>query len=117
MPAFAGMTSFRPKPESGVSAKQIEEPKFFAVIFFLLILTYYGRNRMEREGKTLVINAAVEISANALEAIVENAKRMTGRNEKGHYRVDTAGKVGEMISRFLSEKDFESYAQNPENYR
>ncbi len=27
MPAFAGMTSFRRKPESGVSAKQIEEPK------------------------------------------------------------------------------------------
>ena len=27
MPAFAGMTSFRQKPESGVSAKQIEEPK------------------------------------------------------------------------------------------
>ncbi len=25
MPAFAGMTSFRRKPESGVSAKQIED--------------------------------------------------------------------------------------------
>ena len=72
---------------------------------------------MKREEKTLVINAAVEISVYALEAIVENAKRMAGRNEKGHYRVDTAGKVGEMISRFLAEKDFEAYAENPENYR
>ncbi|MEZ4528326.1 MAG: hypothetical protein R2941_20625 [Desulfobacterales bacterium] len=72
---------------------------------------------MEREKETLVINATVEISAPALEAIVENAKAMAGRNEKGHYRVDTAGKVGEVISRFLSEKDFESYAQNPENCR
>lgn len=72
---------------------------------------------MKREGKTLVINATVEISAHALEAIVGNAKRMAGRDEKGRYRVDTAGKVGEMISRFLSEKNFDSYAENPENYR
>ncbi len=31
MPAFAGMTSFRGKPESGVSAKQIEEPIFLFI--------------------------------------------------------------------------------------
>ncbi|MGE0083230.1 MAG: hypothetical protein AB7S75_02285 [Desulfococcaceae bacterium] len=72
---------------------------------------------MKKEKKTLIINATVEISADALQTIVENAKKMAGRNEKGWYRVDTAGKVGEMISRFLSEKDFETYAENPENYR
>ena len=72
---------------------------------------------MKGEKETLIINATVEISVDALGAIVENAKRMAGRNEKGWYRVDTAAKVGEMISRFLSEKDFESYAENPDNYR
>lgn len=71
---------------------------------------------MGDRGETLLISANVEISAKALESIVENVKQMTGRDEKGYYRVDTAEKMGEIISRFLSEKDFESYAKNPRNY-
>ena len=71
---------------------------------------------MEDPRPTLIINAAVEITAQALEAIVENAKRIVGCDEKGRYHVDTADKVGEMISRFLFEKDFESYAQNIDNF-
>jgi len=71
---------------------------------------------MHKQDDTIAVNVVIELTTNALQAIVENAKRITGRNEKGHYKVDTADKVGEMISRFLIEKDFESYAQNPDSY-
>ncbi len=71
---------------------------------------------MENPGETLLVNANVELTAAALEAIVRNAKAIVGRNEKGHYRVDTAAKVGEMISRFLMEKDFEAYVEDIKNY-
>jgi hypothetical protein len=71
---------------------------------------------MHKQDNTIAVNVVIELTPNALQAIVENAKRITGRNEKGHYKVDTADKVGEMISRFLIEKDFESYAQNPDSY-
>lgn len=71
---------------------------------------------MYKQDNTIAVNVVIDLTPNALQAIVENAKRITGRNEKGHYKVDTADKVGEMISRFLIEKDFESYAQNPDSY-
>jgi len=72
---------------------------------------------MHKQENTIAVNAVIEITPNALQAIVENAKRITGRNEKGHYKVDTADKVGEMISRFLIEKDFESYTQDSDSYK
>lgn len=67
---------------------------------------------MEAPGETLLVNVKVEITAKTLETFVENLKQMTGRNEKGHYRIDTADKLGEMISRFLFEKDFEGYVRD-----
>ncbi len=66
---------------------------------------------------TIVVRANVAMTTAALQAIVENAKKMAGPDESGFYRVDTADKVGEMISRFLLEKDFETYVMNIENYR
>jgi hypothetical protein len=71
---------------------------------------------MHKQNNTIAVNVVIELTPNALQAIVENAKRITGRNKKGHYKVDTADKVGEMISRFLIEKDFESYAQDSDSY-
>ena len=38
---------------------------------------------MEDPRPTLIINATVEITAQALEAIVENAKRVVGCDDKG----------------------------------
>lgn len=64
---------------------------------------------MPKPGETLLVHVNVEISAEALSAIVEAAKKRTGRNEKGHYRVDTAAAVADAISRFLQEKDFTGY--------
>lgn len=68
------------------------------------------------DNNTLAVNVVIELTPAALQAIVENSKRLAGRNEKGHYTVDTADKVGEMISRFLAEHDFERFANDPENY-
>lgn len=65
----------------------------------------------------ITVNANIEMTATALQAIVRNAKKIAGRDEKGVCRVDTADKVSEMISRFLLEKDFQSYVENIENYQ
>jgi len=64
----------------------------------------------------MVIRANVEMTTASLQAIVENAKKVAGRDEKGRYRVDTADKVSEMISRFLLENDFESFVKNIDNF-
>ena len=65
---------------------------------------------------TLAVNVVIELTPAALQSVVENAKRLVGRNEKGHYNVDTADKLGEMVSRFLAENDFERFVNDPQNY-
>ncbi len=72
---------------------------------------------MTEKNNLITINAKLDIATGALQAVVENARQITGRNEKGHYKVDTADMVGEMISRFLLENDFESFARNIDNYK
>jgi hypothetical protein len=71
---------------------------------------------MPEKKDTLMVRTNVEMTAASLEAIVENAKKLSGPDEKGVYRVDTAEKVNEMISRFLLENDFESFVKNINNY-
>jgi hypothetical protein len=64
----------------------------------------------------ITVHVNVEIAAVSLQTIVENLKHIAGRDEKGLYRVDTADKVSELISRFLQENDFEGYVKHIENY-
>lgn len=64
----------------------------------------------------LEVHVNVNIPASALTAIVENAKQITGADASGKYRVDTAAMVGEMISRFLAQKDFEGYVRDINNF-
>ena len=71
---------------------------------------------MVESKETITVNVNVEMTTASLQAIVENAKKIEGRNEKGVYRIDTADKVSEMISNFILENDFESYAKNIKNY-
>jgi len=71
---------------------------------------------MSENKDTIVVNATVELTTQSLETIVDLAKQIAGRNEKGYYQVDTAGMVGRMISRFLLENDFESFVKNSDNY-
>ena len=72
---------------------------------------------MASKNNTLAVRANVEMTPASLQWIVENAKKLAGADEKGYYTVDTAEKVGEMISRFLLEKDFESYVKDIGNYK
>lgn len=71
---------------------------------------------MAKNRETIVVRANVEMTATALQAIVANAKAVAGSDAKGVYRVDTADKVSEMISRFLRENDFERFVKNADNY-
>lgn len=63
------------------------------------------------------INATLDIPAAAIRAVVENARQLAGKTDKGAYQVDTYEKLGEMISRFLDEKDFLGYVQDIGNFR
>ena len=69
----------------------------------------------ESEG-IITIHVNVDITPSSIATIVENMKKIAGRDEKGIYRIDTADKVSAMISRFLQEKDFESYVKDMNNY-
>ena len=71
---------------------------------------------MAKNRETIVVRANVEMTAAALQAIVVNAKAVAGSDAKGVYRVDTADKVSEMITRFLWENDFERFVKNADNY-
>jgi 16S rRNA G966 N2-methylase RsmD len=64
----------------------------------------------------ITVHVNVEITTASLQTIVENVKQLAGRDENGVYRVDTADKVSEMISRFLFDNDFEGYVKNIKNY-
>jgi hypothetical protein len=72
---------------------------------------------MSETQNTIVVRANVEMTTASLQAIVANAKEVSGPDEKGVYRVDTADQVSAMISRFLLENDFESFVKDIENYR
>jgi hypothetical protein len=64
----------------------------------------------------LDVHVNVTVTGAVLSAIVENAKQIAGREEKGGYRVDTADLVGKMISLFLEKFDFERFVRDENNY-
>ena len=68
------------------------------------------------EKDLIEIHVNLKITTASLQTIVENCKKIAGRNEKGYYRVDTAGKLNAMISRFLLENNFEGYVRDIKNY-
>jgi hypothetical protein len=72
---------------------------------------------MPESNNLIRINATVEITVKSLQTIVENAKKITGKDKKGIYRVDTADKVSDMISKFLQENDFENYVTDLNHYQ
>ena len=68
------------------------------------------------QSDTLSVHVNIQISASALQAIVANAKRTAPKSPDGTYRVDTADYVGTMVSRFLADRDFDSFVMNIDNY-
>ena len=80
------------------------------------VITKERGNMSKTNQDMLRVSVNVFITADALQAVVANAKKMAGRGAKGSYLVDTADKVSEMITRFLEEKDFEGYVKDINNY-
>ena len=70
----------------------------------------------DNQSDKLSVHIDIQISANALQAIVANAKRTAPKSPDGTYRVDTADYVGIMVSRFLAKKDFDSFVMDSDNY-
>jgi hypothetical protein len=64
----------------------------------------------------LTIHVNIQISASALQTIVANAKKVAPRDGGGALRVDTADWVSQMVSKFLDEKDFESFVKDGSKY-
>jgi aspartokinase-like uncharacterized kinase len=64
----------------------------------------------------LAVHVNVEISADALQAIVANAKLIAAKDADGICRVDPADQLSKIISRFLDEMDFDKYVLDLDNY-
>lgn len=62
------------------------------------------------------IHINIDIEPASIQTIVETAKAIVGRDDKGHFKIDTADLVGQLISRFLEEKAFDRYASDPRHY-
>ncbi|WP_319525282.1 hypothetical protein [uncultured Desulfosarcina sp.] len=71
---------------------------------------------MSENSPLVRVHVNIELSAAALQAVVANTKKKAGKDEKGHYRVDTADALSALISRFLQEKDFDSFSMDENNY-
>ena len=65
----------------------------------------------------LSVHVNVHITAATLQSIVSNAKQVATQDANGAYRIDTADQVSLMITRFLDEKDFETYVKDIDNYK
>ena len=70
----------------------------------------------DASNEKLAVHVNVQISADALQAIVANSKLIAAKDADGICRVDPADQLSKMISRFLDEMDFDTYVLNIENY-
>lgn len=70
----------------------------------------------DSQSDMLSVHVNIRISANAIQAIVANAKKTAPKSPDGTYRVDTADYVGAMVTRFLEDRDFDSFVMDIENY-
>jgi uncharacterized membrane protein len=74
-------------------------------------------NELYNEQDMVTVQVNLDIGVEALKSVVANAKAVAGKNDRGVYRVDTADKLGEMISKFLLKAGFQKFAQDLENYK
>ena len=72
---------------------------------------------MSESKDKITIHATIEIDVASLQAIVQNAKKLAGADEKGIYRVDTAETVNQLVSSFLTTHGFDAYIHNLDNYK
>lgn len=65
---------------------------------------------------SILVRANIDLPPEVVKAVVQNAKLKYGKNEKGSYSIDTFEVLSRLITRFLEEKGFSEYVQNPDNY-
>lgn len=71
---------------------------------------------MNDEREMIRVQVNLDISIEALQTVVANAKKAAGKDERGVYRVDTADCLGKVISQFLHDRDFDAFARDMNNY-
>ena len=71
---------------------------------------------MAESRDSLMVHVNIDIAAEILQTVVQNSKITGGQNERGHANIDPADKLSELISKFLVEKDFDSFVRNLNNY-
>lgn len=71
---------------------------------------------MSETSPVVRVHVNIELTADALQAVVANSKQKAGPDQNGRYRVDTADALSELISKFLKEKDFNAFARDVANY-
>ena len=71
---------------------------------------------MEKQSDTLRVNVTIDIAGETLQTIVQTAKEIVGRDEKGHYRIDTADLLEDLLSAFIAAKGFDAYVADRGNY-
>lgn len=72
---------------------------------------------MDNQGNTIRVNVTIDISGETLQTIVQTAKQIVGRNDKGHYRIDTADLLEDLLSTFIEKKGFAAYVADRDNYK
>ena len=72
---------------------------------------------MDNNSDTVRVNVTIDIAGETLQTIVQTAKDIVGRNEKGHYRIDTADLLEDLLSAFIADKGFDAYVAESGNYR
>lgn len=71
---------------------------------------------MSKRSPLVRVHVNIELSAESLQAVVANSKKMAGTDEKGRYRVDTADALAALISTFLRDKNFDAFVKDVKNY-
>jgi hypothetical protein len=64
----------------------------------------------------VMINTQIEIAGHTLQQIVSMAKQLQGPDARGHFNIDTADLVSDLISRFLIDGRFDDYVADQRNY-
>jgi len=71
---------------------------------------------MGDNSNTVRVSVTIDIAGETLQTIVQTAKAIVGRNAKGHYRIDTADLLEDLLSAFISERGFDAYVTDKANY-
>ena len=66
---------------------------------------------MNNDPEMIMVQVNLDITPEALQAVVASAKKVTGKDTRGVYRVDTADYLGKVISQFLYDHDFDAFAR------